>query len=193
MFNLLSRVFRASLLIVVAALASPLAAQESDEGGIVTEPLEPLEPLEPATGGADESGTSGNSRFKPAPFRTLEIPQQPELIEPVETAAQLGARMRLLDKMTGRIQTVEIDSGTDQMVDRLRIRIETCRAPQDNAQRGTMAFVQIWDTKRAEPESAFSGWMFAESPALSALDHPRYDVWVISCTTSPGEAPAASE
>ena len=193
MFNMLSRVFRASLLIIVAALAAPLAAQESDEGGIVTEPLEPLEPREPATDGEGESGTSGNSRFKPAPFTTLEIPQQPELIEPVETAAQLGARVRLLDKMTGRTQTVEIATGTAQMVDRLRIRIEACRAPQDNAQHGTMAFVQIWDTKRAEPESVFSGWMFAESPALSALDHPRYDVWVISCTTSPGEAPAASE
>ncbi len=143
MFNLLGRALPASLLIVDVALASPLAAQESGEGGIVTEPLEPLEP---ATDGEGESGTSGNSRFKPAPFRTLEIPQQPELIEPVETAAQLGARMRLLDKMTGRIQTVEIDSGTDQMVDRLRIRIEACRAPQDNAQHGTMAFVQIWDT-----------------------------------------------
>ena len=79
------------------------------------------------------------------------------------------------------------------MAGRLQIRLEVCQAPEDNAQHGTMAFLQIRDTKYADAELAFSGWMFAESPALSALDHPRFDVWVINCTTSPGEVPAPSE
>jgi hypothetical protein len=140
-----------------------------------------------------EDGTAQGGRFKPAPFRTLEIPREPELIEPVETVPQAGARMRQLDKMTGRTLTFDIAVGTEEMVDRLRVRLGACRAPEDNAQHGTMALVQVWDTKRAEDAPVFSGWMFAESPALSAMDHPRYDVWVISCTTSPGEAPAASE
>jgi hypothetical protein len=178
------------LLMLATALAAPLFAQESGEGAIVTEPLEPLGPAGEAAG---QNGVARDSRFKPAPFRTLEIPQQAELIEPVETAERGGAQMRQLDKMTGRTQTFEIAAGTEEMVDRLRVRLEACRSPDDNAQHGTMAFLQIWDTKRAGDPPVFSGWMFAESPALSALDHPRYDVWVISCTTSSGEAPAASE
>ena len=187
---MLHRYFPAVPLILATALAAPLVAQESGEGGIVTEQLEPLEPA--AETGA-EAGAPRDSRFKPAPFRTLGIPEQAEPIEPVETAERQGARMRQLDKMTGRTRTFEIAAGTEERVDRLRVRLEACRSPEDNAQHGTMAFVQIWDTKRAGDTPVFSGWMFAESPALSALDHPRYDVWVISCTTSSGEAPAASE
>ena len=44
------------------------------------------------------------------------------------------------------------------------------------------AFLQIRDVR--EPAPRFSGGMFASSPALSALDHPRYDVWVVSCSNS---------
>ncbi len=190
LFSLLHRYSPAFLLMLATAQAAPLFAQESGEGEIVTEQLEPLEP---AGAGEGEDGVARDSRFKPAPFRTLGIPPQAEPIEPVETAERGGVRMRQLDKMTGRTQTFEIAAGTEEMVDRLRVRLEACRSPDDNAQHGTMAFVQIWDTKRAEDTPVFSGWMFAESPALSALDHPRYDVWVISCTTSSGEAPAASE
>ena len=190
LFSVLHWYSPAFLLMLATALAAPLFAQESGEGEIVTEQLEPLEP---AGAGEGEDGAPRDNRFKPAPFRTLEIPQQAEPIEPVETAERGGVRMRQLDKMTGRTQTFEIAAGTEEMADRLRVRLEACRSPDDNAQHGTMAFVQIWDTKRAGDTPVFSGWMFAESPALSALDHPRYDVWVISCTTSSGEAPAASE
>ena len=44
------------------------------------------------------------------------------------------------------------------------------------------AFLKIRDIR--EPSPRFSGWMFASSPALSFLDHPRYDVWVVSCNNS---------
>ncbi len=191
---MLHRYSPAFLLILATALAAPLVAQESGEGGIVTEQLEPLKPA--GTGAGDSGSDDGaprDSRFKPAPFRTLGVPEQAEPIEPVETVARQGARMRQLDKMTGRTRTFEIAAGTEQRIDRLRVRLEACRSPDDNALHGTMAFLQIWDTRRAGDPPVFSGWMFAESPALSALDHPRYDLWVISCTTSPGEAPAASE
>ncbi len=185
MFSLSNRHRPAILLLLTAMLASPLAAQDVSEGGITTKQLEPLGP------GADDAAK--DDRFKLAPFSTPEIPFQPILIAPVDTSPQAGARMRLLDKMTGRTQTFEVVAGAEEMVDRLRIRLSACRSPEDNGQHGTMAFVQIWDTKRAEDAMVFSGWMFAESPALSAMDHPRYDVWVINCTTVSGEAPVASE
>jgi len=54
--------------------------------------------------------------------------------------------------------------------------------------------VKVWDQKADDDLAAeFSGWMFADSPALSALDHPRYDLWVINCTTSSAGASAGSE
>ena len=38
-------------------------------------------------------------------------------------------------------------------------------------------------TSQQDGERLFDGWMIASSPALNALDHPRYDVWVIGCDT----------
>lgn len=187
LIKLLTRHLPAFLFLLAVALASPLLAQVSGDGGIITQPLDPLKPS------GDPAAQDSRPGFKPAPFKTPSITRQPVLIEPIGTVPRAGAQMRQLDKMTGRIQTFEIAAGTEQLVDRLRIRLDACRAPEDNALHGSMAFVQIWDTKLAEASPVFSGWMFAESPALSAMDHPRYDLWVISCTTSPGNAPAASE
>lgn len=185
----------AMALALLAGTPVASAAQQPAGSGIETKPLEPLAP---APGdGAGNGGETGvvprDNRFMPAPFRTLGTARAPELIDPVATSVRPGARLRGLDKMTGRTTTVDIAAGGEEMVDRLRVRLEACRAPDDNAQHGTMAFVEIWDTKQDAPDPVFSGWMFAESPALSAMDHPRYDLWVISCTTSDGGAPAASE
>jgi hypothetical protein len=169
---------------------APLAAQENPQPGIVTEQLAPLVAPAPVEG---QGLVDRSERFKVVPFRGATLTVAPELLPPVDTVEAQGARIRHLDKMTGRTQTVEIATGGEAMVDRLRIKLDTCRAPADNAQHGTMAFLEIWDTKHGVGAPDFSGWMLAESPALSALDHPRYDVWVISCTMAAGAAPAASE
>lgn len=173
----------AALLGVTAPAAGAQQPQDGSQGGIVTEELAPLTP---------EGVVPRDERFKPAPFKTPEVPMVPERIEPVATVPKPGARLRQLDKMTGRAETVEIAAGGEVIVDRLRVRLEACRAPEDNAEHGTMAFVQVWDMKEPQAPPVFSGWMFAESPALSAMDHPRYDLWVMSCTTSAGEASSAS-
>jgi hypothetical protein len=113
-------------------------------------------------------------------------------IEPPATDLRLGARLRELDKMTGQTKTFEMAVGETREIDRLRIQLDACRSPEGNDVHGTMVFLKVWDMKQPAA-TAFSGWMFAESPALSALDHPRYDLWVISCTTSAGASSAASE
>jgi len=92
-----------------------------------------------------------------------------------------------LDKMTGLIRTYDVAVGETVRVARLRVRLDACRSPGDNDTHGTMAFLKVWDSKYEASDPEFSGWMFAESPALSALDHPRYDLWVINCTTPLGE------
>ncbi|HLS19439.1 MAG TPA: DUF2155 domain-containing protein [Paracoccaceae bacterium] len=89
----------------------------------------------------------------------------------------------------------------------MKIAVEACRSPETNDPHGTFAFLKVRDMRAAEeaPDEdegngkgeesgeAFSGWMFAQSPSLSALDHPRYDLWVISCTTSEVAQSSGSE
>lgn len=138
----------------------------------------------------------GNSRFKRAPFRTyneLPGPRRPERITQIETEVHGGATLRQLDKMTGGIETVEVRTSEERRVGRLRIRLDACRTAEDSNLGGAIAFLKIWDLRNDTDMPDFSGWMFAESPALSAFDHPRYDVWVISCITDEGGAEAASE
>lgn len=110
-----------------------------------------------------------------------------------ETALQPGATLRQLDKMTGNIVTFDIAVGQTLKVARLLVKLDACRAPGENDNHGNMAFLKIWDTKIEDNEPSFTGWMFADSPALSALDHPRYDLWVINCTTLSGGTSAANE
>jgi hypothetical protein len=128
-------------------------------------------------------------REAPAPRADPSAPVVP--IDPPATEVRAGAQLRELDKMTGETKTFELAVGETREVDRLRIQLEACRSPEGNDTHGTMAFLKVWDTRYSQDEAAFSGWMFAESPAISALDHPRYDLWVISCTTSAPETSAA--
>jgi hypothetical protein len=94
------------------------------------------------------------------------------------------AVLKGLDKFSGLARAFEAPIGGAAAFDRLTVAVSACR-PGGPA--GAAAFLTIVDG-RAPGAPAFQGWMFAESPALSALDHPRYDVWVLSCSTASGEA-----
>lgn len=150
-----------------------------------------------ARAGDTDPGEEQPSRFKKAPPRKNTFdPNAASPIAPirqVRTTLKDAARLRQLDKMTGTTVTYDVAVGQMRRVARLDVRLDACRSPKNNENHGTMAFLKIWDTKYPEAPEAFSGWMFAESPALSALDHPRYDVWVISCTTVEGEVSAGNE
>ena len=183
-------------LLLAILLVSP-AALGQQEDGAAKEPeitVQPLAPLTPARTGQESAGEGDSSpRFKRAPFRTEGPPIYRERLELPPTELKAGARLRKLDKMTGRSTTFELVAGEKATIDRLEIRLEACRAPADNAVQGTIAFLRIRDTRESDARPAFSGWMFAESPAISALDHPRYDLWVISCITSDTGAAGPSE
>ncbi|MEM9043216.1 MAG: DUF2155 domain-containing protein [Pseudomonadota bacterium] len=163
------------------------------------------QPLAPPSGSDEAAGEETlqeqgvlerSSRFKRAPFKTDPNqfgPSTPQEIEAPETVAQTGTRLRQLDKMTGAIQTVDVVAGKQVTLDRLTIQVETCRTTGDDNQSGAISFLKIWDARNVAQDPVFSGWMFAESPALSALDHPRYDVWVMNCIATSGGTPSANE
>jgi len=88
-----------------------------------------------------------------------------------------------LDKLTARVVTIEVEVGRSTHFGQLEIIARACRQRRPEAAiPESAAFLDIWDTKPGQPaQSVFRGWMFASSPALSAMEHPIYDVWVLSC------------
>ena len=109
-------------------------------------------------------------------------------------AEATGGVVRWLDKLTGQTGDLELQRGQSASNGRLTIQLDACRYPQDNPAAEAEAHLTILDSSRPDP--VFSGWMLASSPALSAMDHPRYDVWVLRCTvpgyTPPEAAPDAT-
>ena len=87
-----------------------------------------------------------------------------------------------LDKVTARVLTIEAHLGDTKKIGSLEIIVRACdkRPPEETPE--SAAFVDVWEVRPGEPASnIFRGWMFASSPALSALEHPVYDVWVLDC------------
>lgn len=88
--------------------------------------------------------------------------------------------LRGLDTLNGTARDIDMRVGESARFGQLEITAEACRVPRDDPAGDAFAFLKIRDLR--EDIDRFSGWMFASSPALSALDHPRYDVWVVGCT-----------
>ena len=112
----------------------------------------------------------------------------PAAAEPYNTAVLQG-----LDKVTARVSTIEAPVGDSVTFGALEIIARTCdkRPPEETPE--SASFLDIWEVKPGEPAiSIFRGWMFASSPALSAVEHPVYDVWVLDCVnrelTSPQDS-----
>lgn len=97
-----------------------------------------------------------------------------------------GVVLQGLDKVTARISTFEAPFDIPVRFGSLVIQARAChKAPPTEAPEST-AFLEIEETfESARAEDLFTGWMFASSPAVSALEHPVYDVWVVDCMTPP--------
>lgn len=93
-----------------------------------------------------------------------------------------GAVLRALDKVSGQVQDVTLPNGTQIDLGRLTIAVAACRFPRGNPNGDAFAFMVISEVGKDAP--VFQGWMIASAPALNAMDHSRYDVWVLRCTTS---------
>ena len=89
--------------------------------------------------------------------------------------------LRWLDKISGITEDIEISVGETQSHGRLAIKLDDCRYPVNDPASNAFAHLTIRDSLQENP--VFMGWMIATSPALSALDHARYDVWVLRCKT----------
>ena len=97
-------------------------------------------------------------------------------------ASGTGAELRALDKVSGQTIDIEVPTGQSAQAFGLVVEMAECRYPSDNPTGDAYAFLVIRG-ERSE-EAPFAGWMIASSPALNALDHARYDIWVMRCITS---------
>ncbi len=118
-----------------------------------------------------------------------------------------AVKLRALDKITGNSRDLSAKVGDSLSFGRLRVTVRACYQADPRETPESAAFLEIRSTTPAEKQPVsgpadtssrvskgpqpigpdgllFSGWMYASSPGLNALEHPTYDVWVISCSAS---------
>jgi hypothetical protein len=167
-----------ALTALVAALATQALAQE------------PPRSPPPARGAASRPPAD-----KPAEA------ELPPVLPPGSMIDHPIAELQALDKITARVRPIEAHVGQTFTFGTLNLQVEACRKAPPEEPREAAAFIRIWEAKPGQASKwVFSGWMFASSPALSAMDHPVYDIWVKDCggpatgaTAREEAAPAAQQ
>ena len=97
-----------------------------------------------------------------------------------------------LDKVTAHVSTFEVPVGKTVTFGALQITARTCDKHPPEETPESAAFLEVIEARPGEtPHQLFSGWMFASSPALSAMDNPIYDLWVLDCK-NPASASGAT-
>ena len=95
-----------------------------------------------------------------------------------------GAQFSALDKITARIEKIELSLSDEEVLGSLTIILKSCQNRPPDYLPESAAYVEIYDKLNKNYEEGtliFSGWMFSSSPAISALEHPIYDIFLISC------------
>ncbi|MEM7618500.1 MAG: DUF2155 domain-containing protein [Pseudomonadota bacterium] len=92
-------------------------------------------------------------------------------------------KIQALNKSTARTKTLTAKVGETIEYGSLFIKVQSCRKSEPLDKPEDASFLQIWEIPIGKDKSewAFSGWMFSSSPAVSAMDHAIYDVWVLEC------------
>jgi hypothetical protein len=115
-----------------------------------------------------------------------------------------------LDKITGLTTSFEVKIGEEARFGLLLVKPDACYSREITEEPKTTSFVEVDELETDKSRKrVFSGWMFAESPGLNAVEHPVYDVWLTGCrdpnapppvveqppesTTEPGTEPEEPE
>lgn len=120
---------------------------------------------------------------QPAPV----APQPQKIVNPIAVFAGL-------DKVTGRIVAFDVLIDETVQFGALQVTPRVCYTRPPTEPPRTTGFIQVDEVLLDNRvRRIFSGWMFADSPSINAVEHPIYDVWLTDCKTSPGEASAGNE
>lgn len=117
------------------------------------------------------------ARFHPIGLVCLSL-----LLAPSTAFGVNGVVLQGLDKITARVSTIEAPIDKAVRFGSLEITALACDKKPPEELPESAAYLVIRDIRPDEgPVKLFRGWMFASSPALSALEHPVYDIWVLDC------------
>lgn len=91
-----------------------------------------------------------------------------------------------LDKITGRIITFETAIDETVQFGSLQLTARVCHTRPPTESPNTTSFIEVDELSLDNRLSrVFSGWIFANSPGLNAVEHPVYDIWLIDCRAMP--------
>ncbi|WP_425314162.1 DUF2155 domain-containing protein [Shinella curvata] len=87
-----------------------------------------------------------------------------------------------IDKITGRITNFDVYIGETVQFGALQVTPKVCYSRDDTEAQKVTSFVEVDEiTLDRKIRRIFTGWMFADSPGLNAVEHPVYDVWLVEC------------
>jgi len=118
----------------------------------------------------------------------------PTTAEPEPPREATGVKLEGLDKITARTFAFEAPLNQTVRFGYLEITAHRCIVASEEDVPERTAFLEVVEAKPGrDPVKVFSGWMFASTPSVSAMEHPVYDVWVVDCSGYEGEATAVTE
>ena len=107
-----------------------------------------------------------------------------------ETIANPVAVFSGLDKITARITNFDVYVDETVQFGALQITPRACYTRPPTETQRTTVFVEVDQVSlRGQVTRIFTGWMFADSPALNAIDHAVYDIWLVDCKLSSNTPP----
>ena len=195
-------------------LPAPMSLPPSNRpgaGGVQSEPLPPppggvVAPA-PPSGQAPQQGTAvapgqptpalppgpGSPRNAPQPANTAPQPTDEVVVAPSpQRIVNPTAIFSGLDKITGRIISFDVAINETVQFGALQVTPRVCYSRPPTETPNTDAFVEVDEvTLQGEIKRIFTGWMFAASPGLHAVEHPIYDVWITNCKG--GQIPVVAE
>ena len=141
---------------------------------ISTVPLINLENLEPSYEDADPD--EKNENF----IQTYEIKEKNKK---KKNSNQITVNILGLDKITAKTTEIKIKIGETRKFGLLQIKAIKCGKISSNNEAGEAAYIQVKDLSDNQDEKVFvfNGWTFSSSPSLRPMDHPVYDLWLVSC------------
>jgi hypothetical protein len=115
-----------------------------------------------------------------------------------ETISNPIAAFSGLDKITGRITNFDVYMNETVQFGALQITPRACYSRPPTETQRTSVFIEVDQVSlKGQVQRIFTGWMFADSPALNAIDHPVYDIWLVDCKqqsdTPPPDKPADAQ
>ncbi|MGB1895583.1 MAG: DUF2155 domain-containing protein [Parvibaculales bacterium] len=124
-----------------------------------------------------------------APLSIMEVPVLDIVDEGEEEAAlkpMLVGSFSLLHKVTAKVQKIELLSGQEYAIGDMSLTMHDCISTPPEEPPETKAFLEISEFKAGRDKALFTGWMFASSPGINAMEHPVFDIWPLACKTEDG-------